>query len=106
MPEVPLGLTYEEVDGCLVIREKTADGLKEIKIPPELMNSLKAAIDFWKHRHTSNVLEETSGAVLTLSTQEVARVRVWEGMLQEVGVLEYRAPKESRESDQLQRSAR
>ena len=64
MPEVPLGLTYEEVDGCLVIREKTADGLKEIKIPPELMNSLKAAIDFWKHRHTSNVLEETSGAVL------------------------------------------
>jgi hypothetical protein len=55
MPEIPLGLSFDESDERYIIRNKSADGVvTEIKMMAEDLYSLKATIDLWTDRKLSS----------------------------------------------------
>ena len=46
MPEIPLGFSLDEDDGCFILRHKTAEGIvNEIKMTTADLHGLKASID-------------------------------------------------------------
>jgi hypothetical protein len=50
MPEIPLGLSFDESDGGFTIRNKRADGfVTEIKMSAEHVHA-KTEIDLWTDR--------------------------------------------------------
>ena len=77
MPDIPFGLSYDQIeDGGLVLRNKTDDGkVTEIKMSPDQVLGLKAEIDLWKDRRWLN-LQVEAGTVRPIAVRWVARVGV------------------------------
>ena len=76
MTDVPSGFSFEPTDDGFVLRNKTADGVTEIKVPAEQVLGLKAEIDLWSDRRMST-LQVASGAVQPILVHWVGRVGVW-----------------------------
>jgi hypothetical protein len=77
MPDIPFGLSYDQIeDGGLVLRNKTDDGkVTEIKMSPDQVLGLKAEIDLWKDRRWLN-LQVEAGTVRPIAVRWVSRVGV------------------------------
>ena len=92
MADVPLEISFEESDDGFILRNKSADGtVVEIKIPPEQLHRLKAAIDLWTDRKILAV-QLANGTVQQAITHQVAEVKLWTDLVQENVLLFVKVP--------------
>ena len=82
MPEIPLGISFDQDDDGYVIRRKTSDGaVVEIKMSEEELYGLKGTIDLWSDRKMTE-RQVTSGSVQPIVVLRFAKVGLWPDAVQ------------------------
>ncbi len=83
MPDIPLGLTFEEDSDGFILRRKTPDGaVATIKMSSEELHGLRAQISLWSDRTISRSQVE-SGSVQAIVAHPIAQVRLLPDALQQ-----------------------
>jgi hypothetical protein len=73
MTDIPLGFSFEETSDGFVLRNRSRNNvIIEMRMSPEEVEWLKAAMDFWKDRSLSRYREEEQGAARPIVVHQIA----------------------------------
>ena len=83
MAETPLGFSFDQTDDGFVLRNRTGEGITEIKMTADEVQGLKTAIDLWSSRRLLS-LRTSTGVVQPIEVHWIANVGVWPDELRNI----------------------